>query len=56
MFLDLQKAGFKIKEKGLLYGEKIKKLSEIEIKDLFIKEFEPTFNIGDKNENIKTLK
>ena len=53
MFSDLQKAGFKKKEKGYIYGENIKNLTDIDIKDLYVKEFEPYLNYGDKNENIK---
>ena len=35
MFLDLQRAGFQIREKGKLYGETVKNLSGIDIKNLF---------------------
>lgn len=48
MFLDLQKAGFKIIEKGIVYGESIKNLSDIDIKNLIEKEFVPFYKLGDR--------
>lgn len=47
LFLDLQRAGFQIREKGKLYGETVKNLSGIDIKNLFEKEFVPFYNYGD---------
>lgn len=43
----MQTAGFKIREKGIVYGETIKNLSDIDIKILFEKEFVPFYKYGD---------
>jgi len=52
----LHTAGLKIRKKGKLYGETIKNLLEIDINNIFEKEFVPDEDCGDKNENIRLLK